>query len=417
MTHSERDVSGLKGTPLWSRAAAAWPVAAATLLLLFFSIAELFRFFLALLALGGAYLLIRHRQWPRGPWLRLFTAAFACLWLPMLASVVDAESPRVATTETARWLIYLLAGYLWIGAFVRYGTTRALLGGAFAILLYWSADALFQFLTGVDFFGHEAFGGERLSGMMGPRLTVVLAVMSPVFLHALLRFGSRRRPLWLLLFPYLLVVLYGGSRIAWMLILVGLLLYGVLLLAMGVRLKLRWMAAILSVVLLTVAVAISQTHWLEQRVVELGGLFSGDYALVNTAVNNRLPHWEAAARMYEQNPINGIGVRNYKFSYPEYANGDKVFRGQPHLFLLEVAAETGTIGLGGYALFLVLIAMTMLRLVRRRRYEAVPWGIALLLAAFPLSATLSMYAHFMAALIWYLAMMFVGVAAREAQTP
>ena len=413
MMHNERNASGPPPAPFWARVTAAWPAAAATLLLLFFSIAELFRFFLAVLALGGVYVLVRRREWPRGRWFLLFAAAFACLWIPMLASVADAEFPQVAATATARYLIYLLAGYLWIGAFVRYGTARALLAGAFAVLLYWSADALFQFVTGVDFFGHEAFAGERLSGMMGPRLTVVLAAISPVFFHALLRFGARRRPLWLLVFPYLLVVLYGGSRIAWMLMLLSLTLYSALLVAMGVRLRFRRIAVIVSVVIVVTAIAVAQTDWLEQRVVDLSGLFSGDYTQVNTAVNNRLPHWQAAARMYERNPVNGIGVRNYKFSYPDYSNGDQVFRGQPHLFLLEVAAETGTIGLVGYTLFLVLIAAAMMQLARRRQYEAIPWGIALLLAAFPLSATLSLYAHFTSALIWYLAMVFFAVAALE----
>ena len=417
MMHSDRDSSGPPAAQFWSRVAASWPVAAATLLLLFFSIAELFRFFLAVLALGGVFVLLRRREWPRERWFLLFAAAFACLWIPMLVSVLDAEYPQVAATATARYLIYLLAGYLWISAFVRYGTTRALLAGAFAVLLYWGADALFQFVTGVDFFGNEAFAGERLSGMMGPRLTVVLAAMSPVFFHALVRFGTRRRPLWLLVFPYLLVVLYGGSRIAWMLMLLSLALYSGLLLAMGIRLRLRRVALIVSVVMVVAAIAVAQTNWLEKRVVRLGGLFSGDYAQVNAAVNNRLPHWQAAARMYAHHPVNGIGVRNYKFSYPDYSNGDKVFRGQPHLFLLEVAAETGTIGLFGYALFLVLIATAIMHLTRRRQYEAVPWGIALLLAAFPLSATLSLYAHFMSALIWYLAMVFFGVAAREAEAP
>jgi O-antigen ligase len=347
--------------------------------------------------------------------LLLFSAAFACFWLPMAISVVDAESPQVAATTTARYLIYLLAGFLWIGAFVRHGTTRALLGGAFAILSFWTADALVQLVTGSNLFGEEAYAGQRLSGMMGPRLTVVLAIMSPVFFHALLRFGSPRRPLWLLILPYLLVILYGGSRIAWMLLVIAVCLYAALLWAMGARPRLRRAAAVLAVAVALTVLAVAQTDWLQQRVVQLSGLFSDDYALVNTAVNNRLPHWEAAARMYQENPINGIGVKTYKFSYADYADGDTVFRGQPHLFVLEVAAETGTVGLLGFALFLALIAALLLRLVRQRHYDAVPWGIALLLAAFPLNATLSLYAHFMSALIWYLAIVFFAVAARETQ--
>jgi hypothetical protein len=83
--------------------------------------------------------------------------------------------------------------------------------------------------------------------------------------------------------------------------------------------------------------------------------------------------------------------------------------------VLEVAAETGTLGLLGLALLGGLILALLVRLVRRGRYEAAPWGMALLLAAFPLNATLSLYAHFMSALVMYLAMMFFAVAAREAK--
>lgn len=413
MTRLEQPATEPSTASIGSRLRAAFPVVSATLLLLFFSVGELFRFLLGALAVGGLYALVRGRVQLRDRWLLLFTAAFACFWFPMAISVLDAESPRVAATTTARYLIYLLAGFLWIGAFARHGTTRALLGGAFAILSFWTADALVQLITGSNLFGEEAYAGQRLSGMMGPRLTVVLAIMSPVFFHALLRFGSPRRPLWLLALPYLLVILYGGSRIAWMLLVISVCLYAALLWAMGARPKLRQAAAALAVTVALTVLAVAQTDWLQQRVVQLSGLFSDDYALVNTAVNNRLPHWEGAARMYQENPINGIGVKNFKFSYADYADGDTVFRGQPHLFALEVAAETGTIGLLGFALFLALIAGLLLHLVRQRHYDVVPWGIALLLAAFPLNATLSLYAHFMSALIWYLAIVFFAVAARE----
>lgn len=405
---------------LWPRlnaehAASAFPVVIATLLLLFFSIAELFRFFLAALALGGLYRMLVRRHALRDRWLLLFYALFACLWIPITLSVIDAENPRVAAVTASRYLIYLFAGYLWIGLFVHSGNSRFLLGGAFGVLLFWTANAIFQLLAGVDFFGQESLDGQRLSGMMGHRLTLVLAIMSPVFFHGLLCFGERLKPLWLLIIPYLVAVLFGGSRVSWMLLILSLLLYAGVMMMMRIQFDARRLAVALTMALAIILVAIAQTDWLRDRVTRIGDLFSGDYALVNAAVTNRLPHWEAAARMYASNPINGIGVKNYKFSYFDYAGDDDTFRGQPHLFLLEVAAETGTVGLIGYAVFLALIVATLLRLLRQRRYQAVPWGLALLLAAFPLSATLSLYAHFMSALIWYLAILFVGVAAREAR--
>ncbi|WPL18867.1 Lipid A core - O-antigen ligase [Thiorhodovibrio winogradskyi] len=387
-----------------------WPVVAATLLLLFFSIGELFRFFFAALALAGLVVLIRRRAWPTDQGFLWFSAAFACLWLPMLLSLPDSESPAVSVIATARYLMYLLAAYLWIEAHGRHPGSRALLGGAFAVLLLWTADAVFQLVTGVNFFGQEAFGGQRITGMMGTRITLVLAIMSPVFFHAVVRFGSRKRPLALLLFPYLLVILYGGTRVAWMLLLLSMFAYALVLWAMGLRKALRWGVLSVAVIAVIASLAVAQTDWLKERIVRLDGLFSGDYAQMNVAVSDRLPHWIGAARMYQENPINGIGVKSYKYSYADYAPEDERFRGQPHLFALEVAAETGTIGLIGFALFQLLIAGMTLRLLRHQAYDAATWGIALLLAAFPLSATLSLYSHFMSSFVFYLAMVFFALA-------
>lgn len=387
-----------------------WPVAAATLLLLFFSIGELFRFFFAILALGGLFVLLRRRpiRIERGFW--WFSAAFACLWLPMLLSIPDSESMSVSAVATARYLMYLLAAYLWMHAYARHEGARALLGGAFAVLLLWTADTVFQLITGVNFSGEAALGGQRVTGMMGTRVTLVLAIMSPVFFHAVLRFGSWKRPLALLLFPYLLVILYGGTRVAWMLLLLAILSYAAVLWAMGLRKALRWGGVSLAVMAVIATVAVAQTDWLKDRIVNMEGLFSGDYAQVNVALSDRLPHWQGALRMVEANPINGIGVKSYKYSYPRYAPEDEVFRGQPHLFLLEVAAGTGTIGLVGFATFHLLVAGMLIWLLRHQAYDAVPWGIALMLAAFPLSATLELYAHFMSAFVFYLAMVFFALA-------
>ncbi|MBK5970230.1 MULTISPECIES: O-antigen ligase family protein [Thiorhodovibrio] len=397
-----------------SRFETLWPIAAVTLLLLFFSIGELFRFFFAALALGGLFILVRQRPSPTEKGFLWFSAVFACLWLPMLLSIPDSESLGVSAVAAARYLMYLLAAYIWMHAYARHEGARALLGGAFAVLLLWTADTVFQLITGVNFFGQAPFEGQRITGMMGTRVTLVLAIMSPVFFHAVLRFGSWKRPLVLLLFPYLLVILYGGTRVAWVLLLLSILSYSVVLWAMGLRKALRWGALSLAVMAVVASLAVAQTDWLKERIVQVDGLFSGDYAQINVALSDRLPHWVGAMRMYEANPINGIGVKSYKHSYPDYAPEDELTRGQPHLFLLEVAAETGTIGVIGFAIFHLLVIGMVIWLLRRQAYDAVPWGIALILAAFPLSATLELYAHFMSAFVFYLAMVFFALATTSA---
>lgn len=394
-------------------AARGLPVAVATATLFFFSVGEFFRFFLGLLAAVGLVVFFLERREPKESWVLWFTIIFACLWIPMLLSIVDAESMGTAIAATARYLIYLFAGYLLITRFSLAGKPNPLLAGAFGILLFWSLDGIFQLVTGVNFFGNELFEQERLTGMFGPRLGFVLAVFSPVFFHAVRTFGEKIPMLWLTLIPYLVVILFGGSRVSWMLLVISVALYLSLLYAMRVRLVSRKIVARLLLITALGVIAVLQTDWLKVRFTALSDLTSDDYETVNLALSDRLPHWQTSVRMFQENPVNGIGVKGFKEAYLRYCSGDANPRGQPHLFVLEVAAETGSLGLIGYGAFLVLVVGKLWVLMRRRSYEAVPWGIALLLAAFPLSATLSLYSHFMSAMIWYLAMLFCGVAAYE----
>lgn len=395
---------------LREKASRAFPVASAAALLLFFSIGELFRHFFGLLAVAGLVAIVAERHVPRHSGFRAFAFAFLLLWLPILLSAVDAEAAGVTATTTARYLIYLFAGYLWITRFSEVGNPRSLLVAAFAILTFWSLDATFQLGTGVNFFGNEPLDGTRLTGMFGPRLGFVLAILAPVFFHAVYTFGKGFRWLWLLLFPYVGVILYGGSRVSWMLLAIAALSYLSVLVLM--RAQMNWRKLLFRTLLITLIfiVAVAQTDWLKERFAKVAGLMSDDYETVNVAVSDRLPHWQGAVRMYLANPVNGIGAKGYKSSYHRYSRGDEIPRGQPHMFFLEVAAETGTIGLIGYGAFLVFILARLVSLVGERRFDAVPWGIALILAAFPLSATLSLYAHYMSAVIWFLAMVFFGVA-------
>lgn len=357
--------------------------------------------------------MLRERRQPKGRWFHWYVGLFACLWIPILLSVPDAESMSAATTVAARYLIYLFAGYLWITRFGRIGKPRPLLAGAFVVLLFWSLDGAFQLATGVNLFGNQVFGAGRLTGMFGPRLGFVLAIFSPLFFHAVRTFGAKSPMLWLSLVPYLVVILFGGSRVSWMLLVVGTASYLGLLWAMRVKLGSRAVAVRLLLISAICVVAVLQTDWLKTRFTALSGLMSDDYATLNYAVANRLEHWRTSVRMFQQNPINGIGAKGFRDAYLRYSEGDDTPRGQPHMFFLEVAAETGGVGLIGYLAFFAIVLGKLRALWRQGHFDAIPWGITLLLAAFPLSATLSLYSHFMSAMIWYVAMVFFGVAAYE----
>jgi O-antigen ligase len=71
----------------------------------------------------------------------------------------------------------------------------------------------------------------------------------------------------------------------------------------------------------------------------------------NYAVMERLAHWQAALEMLRYNLWTGVGLGCYEPAYRDYALINWPFAlGHAHNVYLNVAAETGTIGLAAYLL-------------------------------------------------------------------
>jgi O-antigen ligase len=71
----------------------------------------------------------------------------------------------------------------------------------------------------------------------------------------------------------------------------------------------------------------------------------------NFAIVERMAHWQSAAMMFGANPVLGVGIGNYAAAYPKYSlpRWDDPL-GHAHNYYLNVAAETGAIGLLAYLL-------------------------------------------------------------------
>jgi len=69
----------------------------------------------------------------------------------------------------------------------------------------------------------------------------------------------------------------------------------------------------------------------------------------NYAVLERLAHWQAAWRMFEDHPWLGVGIGNYEPVYPAYALPQWPNpMGHAHNYYLNILAETGLVGLASY---------------------------------------------------------------------
>ena len=73
----------------------------------------------------------------------------------------------------------------------------------------------------------------------------------------------------------------------------------------------------------------------------------------------RLAHWIAGVHMFLSHPLIGVGIGNYPDAYPSYFITIFVNSlGHAHNYYINIAAETGAIGLTAYLLFLMAIFVT-----------------------------------------------------------
>ncbi len=92
----------------------------------------------------------------------------------------------------------------------------------------------------------------------------------------------------------------------------------------------------------------------------------------NWSVLERLSQWHAGIRMFQDNYLTGIGVGNYDFYYPEVALPDwQQPLGHAHNLYLNIAAETGLLGLGAYLVLALAIVHVGRRALRNRDDRAV----------------------------------------------
>jgi O-antigen ligase len=337
---------------------------------------------------------------------RFLIGVFACIWLPMLAALPDAVNPARAIKTTVFYLHFLPAG-LYVTYILRdLVVRRILLSGIAAIVAFWCFDAIVQLLTGRDLFGYP-YDGSVLKGVFHPkqRLGLVLAVFAPLYFHVVQSMAQRSRWAWLLLIPFIVVVIYSLKRTAWVMLVAACFAYVTCFLRVErLNMRIAALGACIAVIMLSL-IGVSTPQLIKQADDTLD-VFSFDFETVDVATSHRLSLWKTGLSIARANWLNGVGPRGYRDVYRDFASADDfwIMRGtdgqtHPHLMFLEVVIETGIVGGIGYIACLCLLIR---RLWHQRRSH--PAGAAYLLVAviawLPLNAHLAFYGSYWANISW-----------------
>lgn len=362
------------------------------------------------MAIAGAVLLFRHGRtlaWSDAG--RTFSLLFLCVWLPMAFSVPDSAHPGKSLSTVLTFPRLYLAG-LFILHVAREAPLRPrILALAGLILGFWVVDGLVQAGRGTDLFGF-AYPAGRLNALYGETsldFGVALAVLSPLLLEAV-----RRRFHWgvtlLALGLVGALVLLAGSRGGWV-------SYGLVVLVMAwllLRDQGRRLWLILPGMALVLAAAVGLSlHFKPDAAQRMSGTLAGlhwNYQALNTASSQRVRIWEVSLAMVGEHPVNGVGVRGFRYSYPHYvpAGDDLVVNGTgpfyAHQLLVEVTSETGLIGLAGLLAFYVLLIRHFRALDAPARRQSLPYYLAAWAWLFPINAHTAFYSSQWSLQLWWL---------------
>jgi O-antigen ligase len=356
----------------------------------------------ALCLLGVVMLFARH---PGA--LRDNAGARLLLWLlaayigAALVSAFGSVVPGKSWGTVAAILRYVPLGLYACFAMRRAEKLQALFDGVALVVTVWAADAWVQAFTGWSLGGHAE--AERISGIFGAtnlKLGPTLAVMSPFVLWA----ASRRWGILglLLSFGFLLgPVLLAGSRAAW----ICYALVAVAFIGREARTPARFIGfgAIVAIALaLAAGVAWKTSERFQSRIDRTAIALRGDPKSVDTALSGRLDIWHASMRMIAAHPVNGVGVRGFRYAYPHFAPAADHFvvdescgEGEgachPHQLILEILCETGMLGLLLWLAGTVLAFRAWRRVGSVARARAFPATVAISVMLFPLNTHLAFY--------------------------
>lgn len=367
-----------------------------------------------LLCLIGAIIFVVRAPaaWKHHDGARLLLALWACYFVAALISAFDAVSPAKSWSTVAALIRFAPFGYYVCFAVRRESRVRVLNFSVGVIVALWALDAWVQALTGYSLGGHADV--QRISGIFGAgdlKLGPVLAVLSPFVLWSA-REKSGRAGLIVALLFLLWPILLAGSRAAW-------LMYALVVIAFAwreARTPLRfglWLICALVTAIAAMGMAWKISPRFDQRMDRTLLAFNGSLHGIDTASSGRIEIWRTAWRMFEAHPVNGVGVRGFRYAYPQYAAVNDRFLGveacgvgegacHPHQIVLEVLDDTGTIGLILWLIGVALVWRAYRNACAPARAGAWPVSVALLVMTFPLDTHLAFYSAWWGLLFWWL---------------
>lgn len=379
--------------------------------LLLFCTKTLFNVPYFIMSAFGAYYLIKLRKdLFENPSIVALCICFACLWLPQLIALADAANPARANKTVLSYTHFFFAGVFIVISCQQIQQMAKINLALFTILTFWAIDALLQFFVGINLFSYPYSQKGQLTGMFYPKIRLghVIAVFLPFYLEFLRLHSHRHKWSWLLLAAMLAVLLLSGKRVAWLMAGIGCSAYFVYFYIYYRNLSIKTLAV--PAVLIASCLMLLAWHYepSRQRIDKTLMLFSGNFDQASQATAGRLPLWKTTITIFKENWVNGVGPRGFRYVFTDYVEeGDywmqdgRAGTTHPHQALLEIAAETGVLGIISFVCFWAYLLLLGLKQLSYH-HQFVPWLLCAFVAWFPANAHMAFYGSYWSSIGWWI---------------
>jgi len=343
--------------------------------------------------------------------LRAALTCWTAIFLAALISCLDSSNAldsQIATVGSVRFISLIIAAAQ-LNRLQRMFLSK-LVGVTLGI---WCLDAMLQAACGYSLGGHS--NADRISGIFGDdnlKLGLVTAVLAPIALFVAHEFRSKwlspklrvvfLAMVWLI---FATAILLAGARAGWVMFAIVSLLWSLRLSHYKLGRAAAGLAIAFGIAICLAAILNATNSRFAQRVERTMAIF--DMQTADFALAGRVPIWQTALQMAAAHPVNGVGVRAFRYAYPDYAppgdpwihalpaknmaDAQKIGASHPHQLLLEILAETGLIGLTLWIFSAAILVRAWLRAKAEQRLYAWPYACALVALTFPINTHTALY--------------------------
>jgi O-antigen ligase len=364
---------------------------------------------LILASWGLIRLLLQFSDLTTSSWFKPFSLVFLLFLLLSTISSLDSLWPEKSWLVSLSSVRFYLIGIVILSQQNAHKVSPKIQQWLVILLMVWVIDALLQAVIGSNLLGFSSYPG-RLTGIFDQnvKLGPVLALFLPLILIQSYQYKQWLR--WLAVVLVLTVILLSGTRSAWLMALFVMVMFWWHHVK-GRRFLLLAKVLVLGVLGMTTLYFVSGDF--QQRIERSAKIFQGDSQALDFALADRIPIWQTAINMYQAHPINGVGARAFRKAYESHAEQDDTWVSKQgtglhaHHWVLELLAETGTIGM---MLFIMLLIVAVNHFKTKFQLNQVwPYGVALMAALLPVVSLYSLFSSFWSICLWWLLiMLFVG---------